>query len=241
MKRFYFDSTSRAGQEILLGQDEAHHLKDVLRLGPDSVIAVFDGEGREFRCIVREVRRDGARLEILSETKTLVESPLEITLYQALAKGEKFDWIVQKATELGVYRIVPLITEHIEVKLKDESTARRLERWRRISLEAVKQSGRRRLVEIIQPIPITEALESCEAELKFFFNERGGQALKNVASAASQSAAIVIGPEGGWHDREIALAEASGFHSVSLGPRILRTETAAIVSVALVQQLFGDL
>ena len=168
----------------------------------------------------------------------LVESPLSLTLAQALVKGDKFDWVVQKATELGVTRIVPLLTEHSEFR-KAEGRELRLLRWRRIALEATKQCGRRKLIELGE---VQNFQQFCETEpngLRLIFSERGGKGLAQMASA--NSVTLAIGPEGGWSENEIKLAEIHGFVPVHLGNRILRTETAAVAAVSLAQYLFGDL
>jgi 16S rRNA (uracil1498-N3)-methyltransferase len=183
----------------------------------------------------------------------VVESPLNLTLAQALAKGEKFDFIVQKATELGVSRIVPVVTEHSDVKISDEKAERRLGRWRRVALEALKQCGRRRLVQIEPPISFTEFLHcenprstggaGDELPLVLAFTEKGGvpidDALANWPGAAQATA--VIGPEGGWSVAELGTMAEFGFITITLGRRVLRTETAAITAVALIQHALGDL
>src|SRR5262249_24875498 len=223
-----------------LDAHEAHHLKDVLRLAAGDQVTVFDGEGREFVCVIEKSSRNSAELKILREESRPVESRTNIVLCQALVKGEKFDLIVQKATELGVSRIIPTLTAHAHVKPSQESSNRRLERWRRITLEATKQSGRTRLVDIQQPVLFAAALET-EADTKYLFAERGGALLRNKGLDSQQTVALFIGPEGGWQNEEIELARANGCEIITIGPRILRTETAAITAVALLQYLYGDL
>lgn len=245
--RFYAPPDCRDGPVINLPREESHHLARVLRMKPGDEAFVFDGSGREFLCGVSSVKEGGEQLEIIEQLDNAVESAVDLTLAQALAKGEKFDLIVQKATELGVRRIVPLRTEHADVKLKDKQAVKRLERWRRISLEALKQSGRRTLVEIASPIALEEFIDSPEAESKtaralLVFSERGGASINEVLQDLSKDVAVtaLVGPEGGWSDAELTLLKERGAKSVSLGPRILRTETAAIVAVALIQHALGD-
>ena len=160
--RFYAPPDSINGSVVTLSRDETHHLSRALRLRPGDEAFVFDGCGREYRCAFTEVKDSRARLEINYELTDEVESPVHLTLAQALAKGEKFDLVVQKATELGACSIVPIVTEHTDVKLSDEKSEKRLERWRRISLEALKQSGRRRLVDINPPLAIIERRKAGE-------------------------------------------------------------------------------
>lgn len=226
----------------MLPADEAHHLARVLRLGVGDAVFVFNGEGSEWECEIVQVNKHETELGILRKLTDAVESPLHLTLAQALIKGDKFDWVVQKATELGVTRIVPLITEHSDVKRAEERAEQKLERWRRISLEALKQCGRRRLVEISEPISFVQFCESASSPC-LIFSERGGKTLHAVAADLNHPdrLSVCVASEGGWSDAELQKAEASRFLPIHLGRRILRTETAAIAAITLVQHLFGDL
>lgn len=247
MQRHRFHATSSQFSEaaIHLDADEAHHLTRVLRLGEGARVFVFDGLGNEWECEVARTGKRDAELRILHRLENVVESPLAMTLAQALIKGDKFDWIVQKTTELGATRIVPLITDHSDVRLDkgrgEERIEQKLQRWRRIALEAVKQCGRRRLVEIAEPI---DFMAFCEREKTgWIFSERGGRSLREAAATPPPPDRInlCVGAEGGWSAAELAAAETHGLTPVSLGPRILRTETAAVAAVTLAQHLFGDL
>jgi 16S rRNA (uracil1498-N3)-methyltransferase len=250
--RFFASPDQIGNSTITLSIDESHHLIRVLRMRPGDEAFVFDGEGQEFRCKVITTNGNRARLEIIEALTNSVESPLRITLAQALAKAEKFDLIVQKATELGASRIVPLASDRADVKLSAESTQRRLQRWRRISLEALKQCGRRKLVEISAPLTLKEFISAGRLEsasgvslkaVGLVFSERGGMPIEQALGLASDEIAAValIGPEGGWSGQELALMERCGYKSVTLGPRVLRTETAAIVALTLIQHALGDL
>lgn len=274
-RRFYSPPENIDDSTVTLSTDETHHLTHVLRLTPGNPAFVFDGCGREYKCTFRGITDNRARLEINESLSCVVESPLQLTLAQSLAKGEKFDLIIQKATELGVSRIVPLMTRYADVKLDDQMVTRRLDRWRRISLEALKQCGRRRLVEITTPctlphlfdgvaaadlataaggnVPQAASLriESSETPPRMpaacttflLFSERGGVAITEALEGIPQSSSIValVGPEGGWSDDELDLLEHHGAKPVSLGPRVLRTETAAVAAITLIQHLTGDL
>lgn len=239
-----FDFNSRS---VRLAPDEARHLRDVLRLQPGDEVFVFDGAGKEFHCRVDHSERNTAQLTIIDETEPAkAESPLQITLGVALLKGEKFDLVVQKVTELGVTRIVPLITKHADIRLRDASdAAKRVLRWQRITLEAAKQSGRASVPEVISPVDfdsfIREKREDA-AEMHVMFSEREGESL-NAPGLSSNPKVLtaLIGSEGGWADEEIGLAREAGWQIVTLGGRILRAETAAITVVALLQHRFGDL
>jgi 16S rRNA (uracil1498-N3)-methyltransferase len=225
-------------QTVTLTEDEARHLREVLRLKPGDEVSVFDGEGKEFRASVTEARRESATLELENEINPArPESPLQITLAVALLKGEKFDLVVQKATELGVTKVLPLITRHADIKLRDQAdAAKRVTRWQRIALEAAKQSGRAVVPEVSLPI----ALESAFKNPCLLFSERGGQGLEQILEPLGSVTAIV-GSEGGWSDEELEQARAAGAQIVTLGGRILRAETAAITAAALQQHRFGDL
>jgi len=221
---------------VTLTADEARHLREVLRLKPGDEVSVFDGEGKEFRARVAQARRDFAELELVEEmAPARPESPLQITLAVALLKGEKFDLVVQKATELGVTSIVPLMTQHADIRLRDESDAsKRVARWQRIALEAAKQSGRAFVPEVSLPVAVSLVL----SERCLLFSERGGTELRQIET---DEITAIIGSEGGWSDEELDQARAAGAQIVTLGGRILRAETAAITAAALLQHRFGDL
>lgn len=235
------DSFNATEQTVTLGGDEARHLRDVLRLRPGDEVYVFDGRGREFRCVVSTSKRDAAELRIEAEVEPAKpESHLQLNLCAALLKGEKFDLVVQKATELGVKKITPLITRYADIHLRDAADAtKRVARWQRIALEAAKQSGRAFVPEIRLPLKFEAALDV--DGLGVMFAERGGETLENLSKQAPLSVIALVGSEGGWSDDEIDSARARNFHVVTLGGRILRAETAAITVTALLQHLFGDL
>jgi 16S rRNA (uracil1498-N3)-methyltransferase len=275
--RFYAPRTQIKDNRAFLSSKEAHHLSRVLRLDPGNDVSVFDGEGRDYRCRVLTIAKESVELDIVEVLRSERESPLQITLAQALAKGEKFDFIVQKATELGVSAITPLETDHTDVRVKDERSAKKLERWRRISLESLKQCGRSRLVEINAPATVRElvggiraagclrqpdsnsmessgpdsqqrlaevAVHRDQIEITMLvFSEQGGRSIPDAIGGRSGGSQILalVGPEGGWSQEELAFMIDSGCVPVTLGPRILRTETAALVAVTLIQHRLGDI
>ncbi|MEP7270645.1 MAG: 16S rRNA (uracil(1498)-N(3))-methyltransferase [Acidobacteriota bacterium] len=241
--RFFAPPAHISTADITLDSDEATHLTRVLRLGVGARVRVFDGAGHEYECQVLTVARGRVNLSILREIVDTVEAPIHVTLAQALIKSDKFDWVTQKAAELGVARIVPLTTKYSERLRSEEHWEKRQRRWDRISLEALKQCGRRNLVEIMQPMNWEEYCQFESSQLKVVLSEREGRTLASVAETAAQieTVSLAVGPEGGWDKGELATAQAGGFIPVHLGPRILRTETAAIAGISLVQFLFGDL
>jgi 16S rRNA (uracil1498-N3)-methyltransferase len=184
-------------------------------------------------------KRDSVELRIEAEVEpTKPESQLQLNLCVALLKGEKFDLVVQKATELGVTTVTPLITRYADIHLRDAADAtKRVARWQRIALEAAKQSGRAFVPEISLPVVFEAALDFDGVGV--MFSERGGEALESLTAANSITA--LVGSEGGWADEEIDAARARDFHIVTLGGRILRAETAAIAVAVLMQHRFGDL
>ena len=244
-RRFFAPKEAFDNHSVSLAGDEARHLRDVLRLSVGDEAYVFNGDGQEFRCTVAELKRDFAVLKECQEVSPAKpESPLQLTLAVALLKGDKFDLVVQKTTELGVTRIVPVITRYADIRLRDASDAKkRVDRWQRIALEAAKQSGRAKVPNISIPVTLESILnEGTEAD-RIMFSEREGHSLqKAVASKKEwQPVVIVVGSEGGWSDEEISAARDSGWTIVTLGGRVLRAETAAITATILLQHELGDL
>jgi 16S rRNA (uracil1498-N3)-methyltransferase len=251
LRRFYAPPSAFTPEfdSVGLAPEEARHLRDVLRLKPGDEVYVFEGTGREFRCSIEESRRDSARLKIINEVEPArPESPLQLTLAVALLKGEKFDLVVQKATELGAARIVPVVTTHADIRLRDESdSAKRVARWQRIALEAAKQSGRAAVPEVNGPVSFESLIQSASADngaIRLMFSERDGQSLSEARKKFSGTLSLLtalVGSEGGWTDEEISSARDAGWIVVTLGGRTLRAETAAIAVAALLQHLYGDL
>ena len=241
-------------ESVTLESDEARHLRDVLRLKAGDAVYVFNGQGKEFHCRVEQGRRDSARLSVIAEVEPArPESPLQLTLAVALLKGEKFDLVVQKATELGVTRIVPVVTKLADIRLRDASDAtKRVGRWQRIALEAAKQSGRALVPEIGSPVSFAALVQDAVSKLQgttdklncLMFSERDGESLGAASErlpASLPRLTALVGSEGGWANEELAAARAAGWTIVTLGGRTLRAETAAIAVAVLLQHLAGDL
>lgn len=230
---------------VLLTADEARHLHDVLRLKPGNEAFVFDGHGKEFRCTIRRVKRDEAGLDIVEEVSPArPESPLFLSLGIALLKGDKFDLVVQKATELGVMRVVPVVTRFADVQLRHEGDAgKRVTRWQRIALEAAKQSGRAVVPKVASPISFAALISISPTADHLMFSEREGLSLTEVLRnrSAVRNVLALVGSEGGWSDEELGLAKEHSWAIVTLGGRILRAETAAISVAVMLQHRLGDL
>ena len=248
-RRFYAPPEAFDRGTVSLEADEARHLREVLRLKSGDEVYVFDGAGKEFHCRIESSRRDTAQLLVLEEVPAArPESPLQLTLAVALLKSDKFDLVVQKATELGVSCVVPIMTKLADVKLRDESDAdKRVTRWRRIALEAAKQSGRAFVPKIETPSSFTDLLLGgaftylLDGVDILLFAEQGGTPLEDVRLEDTRSILAIVGSEGGWTEAELEAAKGAGCDIVTLGGRTLRAETAAITVTALLQHLFGDL
>lgn len=236
--RIYADSELRAGAELALSDRAARHLVKVLRHRVGDRVTLFDGKGREAAAeIVTAHRRHGCSVRVIAAVEVSRESPLRIELLPGLSRGDKMDLVIQKAVELGVAAIQPIITEHSEVR-PDRSAASRLARWREIAIAACEQSGRAHLPEVHGPIPIEEI--AAVASTRLVLDPASATDLAECRPA-DNDISISLGPEGGFSEQDLALLGHKGFRSVILGPRILRTETAAIAAVAALQVLYGDL
>ncbi|MBK9163977.1 MAG: 16S rRNA (uracil(1498)-N(3))-methyltransferase [Acidobacteria bacterium] len=236
--RFYSPTENFAEGQARLDAGETHHLRDVLRLGVGGAVNVFDGEGQEYEAEIASVTKREAMLRIVRSVEpSALESPLDLTIAAAVTPAEKFDLAVEKAVELGVRRLIPLITNRTEVKAS--AATRRLERWRRIAFGAAKQCGRAVLMKVDEPIAFSEVFDRAEDGRVILFSELGGEKIEDIPSGVPLT--LIYGPKGGWADAELELAETKKAAVVTLGGRILRAETAAIALTAIIQHRFGDM
>jgi len=214
----------------------------VLRLREGDECVLFNSDGSDYRARIAAAGKREVTVEILSVTPVDNESPLRIILVQGIARGEKMDLILQKATELGVVGIVPVLAERTEVKLDAERTEKRMAHWRSVIVSACEQSGRARVPELATPAALARASAAItEGSLKLTLDPAGEYRLATLAALGTHSIAIAIGPEGGWSPRDRETLRAAGFSGLQLGPRILRTETAGLAAIAALQSRFGDL
>ncbi len=241
MRRFYASPTQFQNGFVTLDQDETKHLREVLRLREGAVVQIFDGEGKEFLCEIEQTNKKEIILKIREKIAAPApESDLSLTLAVALLKGEKFDLVVQKAVELGVTKLVPLSTKRCDIKIRDaKDIEKKNGRWRKIALEAAKQSGRAKLMEIGTLAEFENFIELESNEAKILFTERGGESFSGIK--ADKKIVAITGAEGGWEDSEIEAARANGCQIITFGGRILRAETAAITVAGILQNRFGDL
>lgn len=246
MPRFFLPRVNIEGRRGIISGAELDHLSRVLRLRPGDTITVFDDEGWEHQAAIRALTSEHGEIEIQESCRAGRESPLAITLALGLTKGEKMDFVIEKATELGVHSIVPFTSEFTVPKLDARKVAQRSERWRKIALSAAKQSGRTRVpaIEPLQPFAALLSDGPAREELRLLFWEKeNARTLGRVQAERQQVSQItvVVGAEGGFSDKEVEQSARQDFLTVGLGPRILRAETAAVVALSLVQFVWGDL
>jgi 16S rRNA (uracil1498-N3)-methyltransferase len=241
LTRCHVELPLREGEDLVLPEDVAGHLLRVLRLREGDRCVLFNGDGCDYDAELLQVGKRGASARIGVAQRAHNESPLAITLLQGVARGEKMDLILQKATELGVAAIVPVWAERTEVKLDAARTDKRVAHWRSVVVAACEQSGRARVPSLAAPLALADAAAAVAgAQLKLTLDPQGEQRLRTL-EIAGNAATIAIGPEGGWSPRDRAALHAAGFAGLRLGPRILRTETAGLAAIAALQARCGDL
>jgi 16S rRNA (uracil1498-N3)-methyltransferase len=236
LSRFFIDAPLSLGEHEL-PEAQAHYISRVLRMSEGAAVQLFDGSGQEFLGVLLEVGKKRVSVRLDESFAGQPDSTLNIHLGQGLSRGERMDWAIQKATELGVREITPIVSERCEVRLKDERADKRLQHWRQIAISACEQCGRSSVPVIHPPLLLAEWLKACEADLKLVLHP---VAEPWASHAKPASLAFLIGPEGGLSEAEVQQAQAAGYHSARLGPRVLRTETAPVVALAVAQQLWGD-
>lgn len=233
MLRLFVPQPPAADGTIHIPRAELRHLQ-ALRLGPGDRLCVFDDAGREHEIVLDRVTTREARGRVVATSGVTHESPLELVLVPALVKNDKMDWVVEKTTELGVTRIVPVTTRYTVAR------GAHLERWRRIVVAAAKQCGRTRIPVVDEPRPFADVVRQPWPGLRLLAWEDEQSVRWADLPAATGAVTLLIGPEGGFDDGEVAAARAAGFVTVSIGRRVLRAETAAIVATALCQHRWGD-
>ena len=240
--RAFVDLPLAAGARIALPDAAAAHLTRVLRLREGDACVLFNGDGRDYAARIVSTGKRETLAEVGDARAVDNESPLRIALLQGIARGEKMDLILQKATELGVARIVPVEAERTEVRLDAARREKRLAHWRSVVASACEQCGRACLPGVAAPIAVADAgTHAADAALRLTLDPGGGHSMASLAIDAGDSIAIAIGPEGGWSPRDRETLRGAGFDGLRLGPRILRTETAGLAAIAALQARFGDL
>ena len=236
LSRFFIDAPLSLGEHDL-PEAQAHYIGRVLRMAPGDAVQLFDGSGQEYLGELLEVGKKSVRVTLAQALPGQAESPLHVHLGQGLSRGERMDWAIQKATELGASVITPIVSERCEVRLKDERADKRLAHWRQVAISACEQCGRSTVPTIHSPVLLADWLKARDEALKLVLHP---VAEPLTSHARPASLAFLIGPEGGLSEVEVEQAKAAGFHAGRLGPRVLRTETAPVVALAVAQQLWGD-
>lgn len=240
--RIYTPQPLASGEAVALDSEARHHLTKVLRLRAGDAVRLFNGDGKEYGAQLRTVDRSGAIALVDAAPPVIDPQPkLRIALFQCVAKGERTDWIIQKSVELGICSITLLLCERGVVRLTKERLAGREDHWRRVLISACEQSGRSRLPGLRIDTSASEALVAADENGARYLLDPGADACLATQPAPGEApVTLFVGPEGGLSDSEQALARKSGFRSVRLGPRILRTETAPLAAIAAMQALWGD-
>lgn len=237
--RFFQDIELRANTEITLDDNAAGHLRNVLRLPVAAKVIVFNGRGGEYAGEVSQISRQSVQINIQQLIERDVETPLKIHLGQAIAKGDRMDMVMQKAVELGVNEITPLFTERCNVQLDKARIQKKMRHWQGIIINACEQSGRNHVPVLHEPLPLNEWLQKTRADLSLVLDPCAKDAI-DIHSIQPHSTRLLIGPEGGLSEAEVNQALQQQFKGLRLGPRILRTETAALAAISVLQCWWGD-
>jgi 16S rRNA (uracil1498-N3)-methyltransferase len=246
LTRLFIDGALAPGSTLALPVGAAQHIARVLRLQPGDELRLFNGDGSEYEARVGLIARSSVSVLVGARHAVNRESPLQITLLQGIARGEKMDLILQKSTELGVIAIRPLMSLRSNVRLSKDNMERKHEHWLGVIRSACEQSGRNTVPQLLPAMRLAEAMATLDQPLRLLLEpDDSAQGLRQLVplspSAATAPLVLLIGPEGGFDSTEIAAAHAAGFKSCRLGPRVLRTETAALAALAALQALAGDL
>ncbi|MGY1459717.1 MULTISPECIES: 16S rRNA (uracil(1498)-N(3))-methyltransferase [unclassified Luteimonas] len=242
LTRAHIEAPLTVGARLALPEGAAAHLLRVLRLDVGDACVLFNGDGFDYGARVTAAGKRGGEVEILAAHAVDNESALRILLLQGVARGERMDWILQKATELGVAAFVPVNSERSEVRLDAARAAKRLAHWQGVVGSACAQSGRAVVPAVSTPMSLADAVAGLPADaLRLTLDPTADAAVRGLAHPGGRSVVIAIGPEGGWSPRDRSVLADGGFSGLRLGPRILRTETAGIAAISALQAAFGDL
>ncbi len=236
--RVFTTQALEPNSSLVLAEAQSHYLSKVLRMQAGRELILFNGEGGEYRAEITAIHKKNIDVSVKEFSAENRQSHLQLELAIGVSRGERMDWVLQKATELGVTKIIPLMTERTEVKLGGERADKKMEHWQQILISACEQCQRNILPELSEPKQFSDWIGKCDAELKFVLHHRDNQGLPK--NKTTESVALLIGPEGGLDENEITQAIAQKFSPLTLGPRVLRTETAPVAAISLVQYLWGD-
>jgi 16S rRNA (uracil1498-N3)-methyltransferase len=237
----HVDAALGGNGTTLLEGGPANHIARVLRLRVGDALTLFDGRGGEYPARVAGMRKGQVIVDVGEHQALERESPLDLTLLQSIARGERMDWIVQKTTELGVTRIVPVISERTVVRLEPAQASRKLAHWRAVAVAACEQCGRNRVPDIAEPLALLPAVQAAAAAARRLVLDPQAEVALAARLESASALTLLVGPEGGLTEDELELSVRAGFERCSLGARTLRTETAAVACVAAIQAMAGDL
>lgn len=239
MNKLFIDYTPE--KDILLDGESARHIAKSLRMKVGDMLTVTDGKGNDYGCRIDEITRDTVHLIICYQQASGSEPSCKVTIYQGVPKGSKLEDIIQKCVELGVTKIVPTLTSRCVSRPDEKSAGKKNQRYQKIALEAAQQSGRGIIPEIGEMITLRQAAANDDSEIKLVFYEGGGEALKNIINTDCRSISVYIGPEGGFEKSEVEMITAAGGLQATLGPRILRTQTAPVAALSAIMLLTDNL
>lgn len=239
MQKLFIDYTPE--NEVLLDGEQARHIAKSLRMKKGDMLTVTDGQGNDFGCMIEEIGRDTVRLKVCYKQAGESEPSCAVTIYQGNPKGSKLEDIIQKCTELGAVRIVPVLTSRCVSRPDEKGAKKKTERYRKIALEAAQQSGRGIIPEISEMLTLKQAAAQDNAETKIVFYEGGGAPLREIIGSQTKSVSIYIGPEGGFEEAEVKLLCEAGAVQATLGKRILRTQTAPVAALSAIMLLTDNL
>lgn len=237
--RIFTDQPLAAQASVTLEENASRHLCQVLRMQSGDALTLFNGDGSSYQAQIEFADKKKALVRVLEATTGDAPPPLYIHLGIALSKGDRFDWVLQKATELGVSRVTPLYTQRVDVKLNRERSEKKQRHWQQVIVSACEQCGRNTLPRLDEPTALAPWLSGLEADQKWVLSPTHSDNFRGADQPAS--AALLIGPEGGLDDSEVELALRSDFKALQLGPRILRTETAPVAAISILQYRWGDM
>lgn len=240
ISRIYYPFELSTDSSVTLTDDATNHLINVLRAKTGQTLVIFNGDGNEYSAELIEVTKRKAVAHIDSKISISIESPLSIHLGQGISRGDRMEWVIQKSIELGVTEITPLITERCGVKLSKERWSKKHEQWQKLAIAACEQCGRNVLPVLHAPSLFTDWVNLSTNQVRLTLHPRAEKAFRHI-SMSPTGARLLIGPEGGFSEQEIYQTEQNGFQTIQLGPRILRTETAAVSAISALQAIHGDL
>ena len=238
--RLFVNQSLHAGSQVELAQDKAHHIAHVLRMRIGDSVRLFNDGDEEFDAVLVDLKKKSAVINIEKCTQVKRESPLKIILAIGISRGQHMDYAIQKAVELGVTEIVPVLTEFGNVKIYADRKDNKLSHWQNIIINASEQCGRTSLTRLSEPISYSKFLSINKTATRLIFHPGNSQTIESV-KIIDNNVILLIGPEGGFSDKEIEMADENGYIKVSLGPRVLRAETAVVAALSVCQHRWGDL